>query len=217
MTTTPTADEVFERIRAGIKGNGNAVGPDGVEYHAGDDLEPRATCTICGELKPISQFGFRSGPERQRYKHCLSCHNRRQRERYASNLNGTAPPPNARLRRQTERRAKVKELWEQGLTYAEIGEKAGCSTSTVQHDCHVMGLRRQVEDYVVPKTNVGVIDNITRQLADLVALITDGRHILMDLDGLDIPPETKTLWNKRLSQVGKATRYIRSYTKGENQ
>jgi len=221
MTTTPTADQVFEQIRSNIQGNGTAPGPDGVEYHAGDDLEPRSTCSKCGELRPISEFSYRSGPKAQEKIRsvCRQCRNKQQADRRAAMVAGTWVP-NAQQARQTtareERLAQVRELFDQNLSYAEIGKRIGVKDTTVQDYVRTLGLsRRNAEPGTARQSNVQVVDNITRQLSDLVMLVHDGRHVAMNLDGVHIDPETRKLWNKRLAHVGKAMRYIRGYTKGE--
>lgn len=212
------AETIFKEIRANVLGNGKSPGPDGIEYPAGTDTEPRATCSMCHEIKPLSDFGFHSGPDTQPRAECKQCRSERQQRRRVAIRNGTWKPiiNSKRTTEKEARIAQVPDLWRQGLSYREIGERIGVTESTVQHYCTELGLSRAGPDKSVAKADITVIDNITRQLSDLVQLVHDGRHVLINLDGLDIPPETKDLWNKRLAHVGKAMRYIRSYTnKGE--
>lgn len=215
MTPQPTAaDGVFDRIKASL--NGSAVGPDGHDHdHAGTDLEPRAKCRDCGEYKPITEFGFRSGPGSERRTDCRHCNALRQQDRRIRIKNGQTEvvPLTARQRRAAERHTEVRRLHKQGLTYAEIAEKTGVSISTIQQDATDMGLRRTGKDVSTASSSVvKLIDNVTTQLDALADLVHDGRHVIVDLEGVDIPWETKAEWRKRLSHLGRAMRYIRTYT-----
>jgi hypothetical protein len=221
MTAMSDADKVFEQLRSNIQGNGTTPGPDGIEYPAGGDLEPRAVCSKCRKTQPLSEYAYRSGPEQQEKFRtvCRKCRSRQQALRRSRMLAGTWVP-HEEQHKQTERRqrrlAQVKELFDQNLSYAEIGERIGVTEGTVGDYARELGISRAGPDRAIVKSHVAVVDNITRQLSDLVQLVHDGRHVVLNLDGIEIDPETRRLWNKRLAHVGKAMRYIRSYTnKGE--
>lgn len=208
----PTADDVFKRIRQDLADD-TATGPDGRAYPAGTDTEPRQKCRRCGEYKPVSEYGFHHGVGSARRKDCRLCQSARQQERRLNTEAGThtVVPLTERQKARVERQTEVERLFGQGFSYKEIGEKLGYSHHTVQDDVIALGLTRS-NKLTQSKSIVKLVDNVTEQLDALAGLVHDGRHVVIDLDGVDIPWETKAEWKKRLSHLGRAMRYIRKYT-----
>lgn len=201
------------------KGNEMTVtGPDGKEYPAGD-LEPRVWCSRCEKPKPLSDFHFaaKNVGRHQRGYNCKSCTADAERARKA----GMPVPPVSSTVEREARRDKVVELYDQGLTHREIADRFGVVPSTIQRDLQARGRNGEREKVIretghVPVQQLKVADGVVRQLYDLANLVYDGRRVILPLEGLPVPPEMATDWEKSLVHVGKALRYLRSHAKKGN-
>lgn len=196
-----------------------ATGPDGKDYPAGD-LEPLSWCSTCEKYKPVSEFFFAANAPANNYKAytCNSC----ARAKKQAKRNGMPAPLSKRARVAIERRARVRELYESGMKFQEIADTLGCHNTTVSRDLTVLGING-TRKAIIAETghphnggNVKVADGVVRQMAEMAALVHDGRRILLPLEGLTIDHDTAAEWEKSLSQVGKALRYLRNHAKKGN-
>lgn len=121
------------------------------------------------------------------------------------------------------RRARVGELHATGMELQRIAQELGISRSTVTADVRELGRSGERRHIPVPasvapvKANVKVADRAIEQMFDLAVLFHDGRTPVLSLEGLTIDAEMASLWEKRLTRVGQAVRYLRNHArKGTN-
>jgi transposase len=171
----------------------------------GGELEVRYKCSTCQTYKGESEFAGGGPPQRNgRNYECRSCASIRLKktpEPIEPSTNGSTPRrkhrgggegtghkagmPRSlsdvvteRQKRMVERREQVKVLWEQGLSYAEIGEQLGASRHTIQDDCSAMGLSRMTQRKRSTKEKASS-DTARRVIAEM-------RSIQMTLEDLEL-------------------------------
>lgn len=159
----------------------------------GGDLEVRYKCSTCQTYKGESEFAGGGPPQRNgRNYECRSCASIRLKKTPEPSTNGSTPSTRGhkggmprslsdvtteRQRKMIERREQVKVLWEQGLSYAEIGEQLGASRHTIQDDCSAMGLsRREVRERTTKQK--GASDTARRVIGEMRAI----QMVLNDLE-----------------------------------
>lgn len=154
----------------------------------GGELEIRYKCSTCQTLKGEHEFAGGGPPQRNgRNYECRPCASKRLKTTGANPRSrghkGGMPRSlsdvvTERQRRMVERREKVKVLWEQGLSYAEIGEQLGASRHTIQDDCSSMGLSRMTVRKRATRANAAS-DTARRVVAEM-------RSIQMTLENLEL-------------------------------